>query len=122
MCSSHHCSVNPLLTFGCIKAMFWLKSHRPTRLRLATLPNRFFAVVPAEQAEELAEQGERCCEGRNGSGWQKSFGRRICQRVSEFAKGEVHLGRGSWRSFPKFTGRFTSGMRRHKRLPNSFGN
>lgn len=55
------------------------------QLRLATLPNRFFAVVPAEQAEELARQAKDAVREE----WQRlaeKVWQEICQRVSEFAK------------------------------------
>jgi CRISPR-associated protein Cmr2 len=55
------------------------------QLCLATLPNRFFAVVPAEKAEELAKKCEEALRGE----WQRlaeKVWQEICQRVSEFAK------------------------------------
>jgi len=71
---------------------FWLHesgvlSQMPSsdQLRLATLPNRFFAVVPAEKAEELAKKCEEALRGE----WQRlaeKVWQEICQRVSEFAK------------------------------------
>jgi hypothetical protein len=94
------------------------------QLRLATLPNRFFAVVPAEQAEELAVQAEDAVRNE----WQR-LAEKVWERLQDELCKQVPIsqrrspsGIGSWRSFPKFTGRFTGGMRRHKRLPNSFGN
>ncbi len=72
---------------------FWLQHEKsmsvekpsPDRLRLATLPNRFFAVVPAEQAEELARQAEKAVREE----WQRlaeTVWQEICQKVHEFSK------------------------------------
>lgn len=71
---------------------FWLDkenvlSEKPPfdRLRLATLPNRFFAVVPAEQAEELAVQAKDAVRKE----WHRLaeiVWQGICQQVPEFAK------------------------------------
>jgi CRISPR-associated protein Cmr2 len=55
------------------------------QLRLATLPNRFFAVVPAEQAEELAVQAKDAVRKE----WHRLaeiVWQGICQQVPEFAK------------------------------------
>jgi len=57
------------------------------QLRLATLPNRFFAIVPAEQAEELAEQAKDAVKKE----WQRLaeiVWQEICKRVREFEKAE----------------------------------
>jgi len=72
---------------------FWLHCEKsipiekpsPDRLRLATLPNRFFAVVPAVQAEDLAKQAEEAVRKE----WQRLaeiVWKEICQRVPDFAK------------------------------------
>jgi CRISPR-associated protein Cmr2 len=60
-------------------------TDRFDQLRLATLPNRFFAIVPAEQAEELARQAKDAVKEE----WQRLaeiVWQEICKRVSEFAK------------------------------------
>jgi CRISPR-associated protein Cmr2 len=60
-------------------------TDRFDQLRLATLPNRFFAVVPAEKAEELAKKCEEALRGE----WQRLaeiVWQGICQQVPEFAK------------------------------------
>jgi CRISPR-associated protein Cmr2 len=70
---------------------FWLhyeksmsvKKPSPDRLWLATLPNRFFAVVPAEQAEELARQAEKAVREE----WQRlaeKIWQQICEKVPDF--------------------------------------
>jgi CRISPR-associated protein Cmr2 len=71
---------------------FWLHesgvlSQMPSsdQLRLATLPNRFFAVVPAEQAEESAVQAKDAVRKE----WHRLaeiVWQGICQQVPEFAK------------------------------------
>jgi CRISPR-associated protein Cmr2 len=55
------------------------------QLRLATLPNRFFAVVPAEQAEELAVQTKDAVR-KEWHRLAKIVWQEICQQVPEFAK------------------------------------
>ena len=71
---------------------FWLHEKgvlkdkpTPERLRLATLPNRFFAILPAEKAEDLAKQAEKALREE----WQRLAGKvwgRICEEVPDFAK------------------------------------
>jgi CRISPR-associated protein Cmr2 len=75
----------PLVDFWLHKSDVLAQKPSPDRLRLATLPNRFFAVVPAEQAEELAEQAKDAVKKE----WQRLaeiVWQEICKRVSEFAK------------------------------------
>ena len=76
----------PLVDFWlhCGKSMP-VEKPSPDRLRLATLPNRFFAVVPAEQAEELARQAEKAVREE----WKRlaeKVWQEICQKVPEFSK------------------------------------
>lgn len=57
----------------------------PDQLRLATLPNRFFALVPAEKAEELAKQAEEALREE----WRrlaKVVWEKLCDAVSDFEK------------------------------------
>jgi len=75
------------LWLHCEKSMP-VEKPSPDRLRLATLPNRFFAVAPAEQAEELARQAEKAVREE----WKRLAGRvwqEICQQVPEFAKAKT---------------------------------
>ncbi|MDK2795316.1 MAG: CRISPR-associated protein Cmr2 [Archaeoglobaceae archaeon] len=69
---------------------YWLYEKRvlsekpsPEQLRLATLPNRFFAIVPAEQAEDLAKQAEEAVRNE----WRRlaeQVWEEIRQKVPEF--------------------------------------
>lgn len=73
---------------------FWLhekgvlkEKPSPDQLRLATLPNRFFAVVPADQAEDLAMEAENALRNE----WQRLAKRvweAICTQVPEFAEAQ----------------------------------
>jgi len=75
----------PLVDFWLHKSNVLAQKPSPERLRLATLPNRFFAVVPAEQAEELAGQAKDAVREE----WQRlaeTVWQEICQQVPEFAK------------------------------------
>lgn len=57
----------------------------PDKLRLATLPNRFFAVVPADQAEELAKKAEKAVRNE----WRRlaeEVWKQICEKVPDFEK------------------------------------
>ncbi len=57
----------------------------PDKLRLATLPNRFFAVVPADQAEKLAKEAEKAVRDE----WHrlaKKVWNELCSKVANFAK------------------------------------
>jgi CRISPR-associated protein Cmr2 len=75
----------PLVDFWLHKSDVLAQKPSPDRLRLATLPNRFFAVVPAEQAEKLAVQAKDAVKKE----WQRLaeiVWQEICQQVPEFAK------------------------------------
>jgi len=75
----------PLVDFWLHKSGVPVQKPSPDRLRLATLPNRFFAVVPAEQAEELAVQAKDAVRKE----WHRLaeiVWQGICQQVPEFAK------------------------------------
>jgi len=75
----------PLVDFWLCKEGVVTQKPSSDRLRLATLPNRFFAVVPAEQAEELARQAEKAVREE----WKRlaeKVWQEICQKVPEFSK------------------------------------
>jgi CRISPR-associated protein Cmr2 len=75
----------PLVDFWLHKSDVLAQKPSSDQLRLATLPNRFFAVVPAEQAEELAVQAKDAVRKE----WHRLaeiVWQGICQQVPKFAK------------------------------------
>jgi CRISPR-associated protein Cmr2 len=75
----------PLVDFWLHKSDVLAQKPSSDQLRLATLPNRFFAVVPAEQAEELAVQAKDAVR-KEWHRLAKIVWQEICQQVPEFAK------------------------------------